>query len=145
MGVVFLVVGIKRTLAECRRGRHGPEVVDDDQAGLSDMGDNEYEARALGLDRDNTFVRRRLAQKLTFLVEDTTRIGDPDEVELQKYLAANAERYRSEPRISFSAGLLQRETPDRRRGRRKGRAWDHLGERYPARRSTAPRCQLFPG
>jgi hypothetical protein len=59
------------------------------------------EAQELGLDRDDTIVRRRLAQKLTFLVEETTRIGDPDEVELQKYLAANAERYRSQPRISF--------------------------------------------
>jgi hypothetical protein len=59
------------------------------------------EARALGLDRDDTIVRRRLAQKLTFLVEETTRIGDPDDVELQKLQAANAERYRLEPRLAF--------------------------------------------
>jgi hypothetical protein len=59
------------------------------------------EARALGLDQDDTIVRRRLAQKLTFLVEETTRIGDPDDIELQKLRAANAERYRSEPRLSF--------------------------------------------
>jgi hypothetical protein len=59
------------------------------------------EARALGLDRDDTIVRRRLAQKLTFLVEETTRIADPDDLALQEFQAANAERYRSQPRLSF--------------------------------------------
>lgn len=59
------------------------------------------EARALGLDQDDTIIRRRLAQKLTFLVDETTRIGDPDDLELQKYQAVNAERYRSDPRLSF--------------------------------------------
>ena len=40
------------------------------------------EARALGLDQNDTIVRRRLAQKLNFLVEDTSRIADPGEDEL---------------------------------------------------------------
>ena len=35
------------------------------------------EAKALGLDQNDTIVRRRLAQKLTFLVEDTSRIVEP--------------------------------------------------------------------
>src|SRR4051812_24882196 len=60
------------------------------------------EARALGLDRGDTIVRRRLAQKLTFLVDDTTRIADPSEDELRRYYTDHAERYRDEPRISFS-------------------------------------------
>ncbi len=59
------------------------------------------EARALGLDRDDTIIRRRLAQKLLFLVEDTVRIGDPDERELRRFLEANAARYRSAPTLSF--------------------------------------------
>ena len=59
------------------------------------------EARALGLDLDDTIVRRRLAQKLTFLIEETARIADPDDFELQKYLAANAERYLLPARLSF--------------------------------------------
>jgi hypothetical protein len=59
------------------------------------------EARSLGLDRDDTIVRRRLAQKLAFLVEDTARIADPDERQLRAFQEANAERYRSEPRLSF--------------------------------------------
>ena len=33
------------------------------------------EARALGLDQNDTIVRRRLAQKLEFLVQDTSRLA----------------------------------------------------------------------
>ena len=33
------------------------------------------EARAMGLDEGDTIVRRRLAQKMTFLLEDTARIA----------------------------------------------------------------------
>ncbi len=59
------------------------------------------EARALGLDRDDTIVRRRLAQKLTFLIEDTTGIADPGEDELRRFFATRAERYRTENHVSF--------------------------------------------
>ncbi len=59
------------------------------------------EARALGLDQDDTIVRRRLAQKLTFLVEDTTRIADPGEDELQHFFATRAERYGTNKQVSF--------------------------------------------
>jgi hypothetical protein len=60
------------------------------------------EARSLGLDQNDTIVRRRLAQKLTFLVEDTSRIADPSEDELRRFYAAHAERYRTDPLVSFS-------------------------------------------
>jgi hypothetical protein len=60
------------------------------------------EARSLGLDQNDTIVRRRLAQKLTFLVEDTSRIADPSEDELRRFYAAHAERYRTNPLVSFS-------------------------------------------
>jgi hypothetical protein len=59
------------------------------------------EARALGLDRDDTVVRRRLAQKLTFIVEDTSRIADPSEDELRRFHGEHAERYQTDPRITF--------------------------------------------
>jgi hypothetical protein len=59
------------------------------------------EARALGLDRDDTIVRRRLAQKLVFLIEDTSRIAEPGEDELRSFYAAHSERYRTESVVSF--------------------------------------------
>jgi PPIC-type PPIASE domain len=60
------------------------------------------EARALGLDENDTIVRRRLAQKLAFLVEDTSRIADPDEAELRRVYTKHAGRYLEEPRATFS-------------------------------------------
>ena len=49
------------------------------------------EAKALGLDQNDTIVRRRLAQKLTFLVDDTSRIVEPADEELRRFYDANAE------------------------------------------------------
>nr|WP_246504972.1 peptidylprolyl isomerase [Microvirga antarctica] len=59
------------------------------------------EARALGLDQNDTIVRRRLAQKLTFLIEDTTSIADPSEDELRRFFATRAEHHRTEAQVSF--------------------------------------------
>lgn len=59
------------------------------------------EARALGLDQHDTVVRRRLAQKLSFLVEDTSRIADPSEGELRRFHSEHAERYQADARITF--------------------------------------------
>ena len=60
------------------------------------------EAKALGLDQNDTIVRRRLAQKLTFLIGDTSRIVDPNEGELRRFYDANAERFRADARVSFT-------------------------------------------
>jgi hypothetical protein len=57
------------------------------------------EAVALGLDRDDTVVRRRLRQKYEFVA--IADAAEPHEAELKAYLQRNAERYASEPRISF--------------------------------------------
>src|SRR6185436_16276328 len=51
------------------------------------------EALALGLDRDDTIVRRRLAQKMEFLTDDITSAAEPEEAVLQQFLATNAARY----------------------------------------------------
>lgn len=59
------------------------------------------EARALGLDRDDTVVRRRLAQKLTFIIEDTSRIAYPSDAELRRFHGEHGERYKTDPRITF--------------------------------------------
>ena len=60
------------------------------------------EARALGLDDNDVIVRRRLAQKLTFLIDDTLRRAEPSENELQQFYEAHAQRFRSDARISFT-------------------------------------------
>lgn len=60
------------------------------------------EALAMGLDKDDTIVRRRLAQKLEFLMGDASGVAEPDDATLQAYYEANAEKYREPPRLSFS-------------------------------------------
>ncbi len=59
------------------------------------------EARDLGLDKDDTVVNRRLAQKLAFLVEDTARIAEPSEEELERFHGAHGARFRTPARRSF--------------------------------------------
>jgi peptidyl-prolyl cis-trans isomerase C len=60
------------------------------------------EALALGLDRDDTIIRRRLAQKLEFLTEDLAISRDPKPSELLAYFEGNRERYQVQPRLSFT-------------------------------------------
>ncbi len=69
------------------------------------------EARRLGLDRDDTVVRRRLRQKMEFLVEDAIAPADPTDAELAAYLAAHPAPFRREPTYSFQHVFLR---PERR-------------------------------
>jgi hypothetical protein len=59
------------------------------------------EAQALGLDRGDTIVKRRLAQKLEFLAEDTSALRDPGAAELKAWFAQNRERFAQPGRLSF--------------------------------------------
>ena len=59
------------------------------------------EARRLGLDQNDTIIRRRLVQKLTFLTEDIATAAEPTEVELRTFYNENIDRYRLPQRISF--------------------------------------------
>jgi len=60
------------------------------------------EAVAMGLDKDDTIVRRRMAQKLEFLTQDLAALAEPDDAELAAFLADNAERFAEPARLSFS-------------------------------------------
>jgi len=59
------------------------------------------EALALGLDRDDTIVKRRLAQKMEFLAEDISNLSEPEPGELKMWFAKNADRFALPPRASF--------------------------------------------
>ncbi|WP_428410397.1 peptidyl-prolyl cis-trans isomerase [Hyphococcus sp.] len=59
------------------------------------------EAVAMGLDADDTIVRRRMRQKLDFLVEDTAAGEEPTEEELKAWFVDHADLYRLPRRISF--------------------------------------------
>jgi hypothetical protein len=67
------------------------------------------EALALGLDRDDTIVRRRMRQKLEFLSEDIAPVADPDEAALTRHLVEHADAYRIEPRIALRQVFVSRD------------------------------------
>lgn len=72
------------------------------------------EARELGLDQNDTIVRRRLAQKMEFLVQDTARLAEPGEDELRRFYEGARERYRMPSRISFTQIYFKTEAGARR-------------------------------
>lgn len=60
------------------------------------------EATALGIDRNDTVIRRLLRQRLEFVAEDVVALTEPSDDELNAYLHAHADSFRTETRISFS-------------------------------------------
>ena len=72
------------------------------------------EAVAMGLDANDTIVRRRMRQKLEFLLEDATASEEPSEAELGAWLADRAEDYRLPERRAVRQVLA---SADRRGGR----------------------------
>ena len=59
------------------------------------------EGLALGLDRGDTIVKRRLAQKMEFLAEDVSALRDPSVDELKEWYAKNRSHFSLPSRITF--------------------------------------------
>jgi hypothetical protein len=59
------------------------------------------EALAMGLDRNDTIVRRRMAQKVQFLGEDIAATATPDEAALRAFFEKNADKYAQAGNVSF--------------------------------------------
>ncbi len=86
-----------------RRTGRAPSAVEE-QALVDAWIDDEVlyrEARALGLDRGDVVIRRRLVQSMGFLLEGESALAEPSDDELRAHLAANAERFAVPPRLSF--------------------------------------------
>lgn len=60
------------------------------------------EAMVLGLDKDDTVIRRRLRQKLEFVSDDIAAQTEPTDADLNAYLKAHPEAFRVEPTFTFS-------------------------------------------
>ena len=58
------------------------------------------EGVAIGFDRDDVVIRRRVAQKMSFVADGMVPTV-PDDSELQQWLEANAENYRFAPRYTL--------------------------------------------
>jgi hypothetical protein len=69
------------------------------------------EALALGLDKNDTIVRRRLAQKMEFVFEDVAKLREPAAGELKAWFEGSAERFALPGRVTFRHLYF---SPDRR-------------------------------
>lgn len=71
------------------------------------------EGQALGLDRNDQIIKRRVAQKMDFLAADVAALQEPDKGELERWYAAHAERFAVPPHLGFRQLYF---SPDRHRG-----------------------------
>jgi len=71
------------------------------------------EALAMGLDDDDTIIRRRLAQKLEFLTQDIAQLAVASEEELKAYMGKSREKYETPAKITITHIYF---SPDKRKG-----------------------------
>jgi len=69
------------------------------------------EALAMGLDKDDTIVKRRMAQKMEFLAEDVSASREPTTGELKAWFAKNTAMFTQPARVTFRHLYF---SPDRR-------------------------------
>ena len=67
------------------------------------------EALAMGLDKGDMIIRRRMRQKMQFLFEDVAALAEPTEEELQAYLDENEDDFSIDPEYTFSHVYLNPE------------------------------------
>jgi parvulin-like peptidyl-prolyl isomerase len=68
------------------------------------------EARALGLDQGDYVIRRRMVQKMLYLMDDTaTETFSPSEADLQRYFQSHQEVYRGVSTVTFTHVFIDNE------------------------------------
>jgi hypothetical protein len=72
------------------------------------------EGLALGLDKDDTIVKRRMAQKMQFLAEDVAAAQAPTTDDLRRWYEQVSDQFAAPPRVSFRHLYF---SPDRRGAR----------------------------
>ena len=100
------------------------------------------EARKLGLEHEDVIIRRRLAQKLQFVVGDRALLEAPSDQALRSYFDRHQERYRVAERLNFSHVFF---SPERRNNAAEDASdalrsihdknWRELGDSFMLRRT----------
>jgi hypothetical protein len=67
------------------------------------------EALAMGLDKNDSVIRRRLAQKIEFITSDLAALAEPTEAELSNYLSIHSEQFSISARIDFEQVFINPE------------------------------------
>ena len=69
------------------------------------------EGMALGLDRDDELIRRRVRQKFEVIAEEESARSMPSDADLEAYLTANAGRFIAPAKVSFEQIFFDRHGP----------------------------------
>jgi hypothetical protein len=82
------------------------------------------EGVALGLDRNDEIIKRRVAQKMDFLAADVAALQEPSNAELREWFSQNSSRFALSPHASFRHLYF---SPDRRGKAARSDAMSALG------------------
>jgi hypothetical protein len=106
-----------------------------DSATLAQLVDRDVEEEmlfrrgvALGLDRDDEIVRRRIVQKMEFLLNDVNAPAEPSEAELLAFFNSHAERYATPDRATFSHVFFSAENGESAARQRAGDALNRIAQ-----------------
>ena len=83
------------------------------------------EALAMGLDKNDEIVKRRMAQKMQFLAEDVAAAREPTAAELKSWFEKNSTKFAQPPRLSLRHLYF---SPDRRGNRARDDAQEALAK-----------------
>lgn len=102
---IDITPGLQNRILDQWQAQMGRAPTPDEASGLLEQWIKEEiyyrEAKTLGLDDNDTIIRRRLAQKLTFLNEDLANAQSPGTEELEAFFLENAADYAEPARFSF--------------------------------------------
>ncbi len=104
------------------------------------------EAQRLGLGDDDTIIKRRLAQKMDFLVSGESKSTTPSDAELKAWFDANRDKFAAPERRSFvhiylspekHGGTIERVAANTLQNLQSGADWKSLGDPFIQKRSYA--------
>lgn len=103
--IVISAADIERLSVNWSKSRNRPPTEDELQNLVDSYIREEVfyrEALALGLDQEDTILRRRMVQKMEFLSNDLAELHTPDEIDLNEYFLGHQDRYELPARVSFT-------------------------------------------
>lgn len=102
--VIVTREAISQVIEQFRKTWQRPPSKEETAALVDDLVRSEIyyrEAIAMGLDRDDTVMKRRLRQKMEFILEDITAGMEPTDAELAAFMKKYSDRYLVDPQLSF--------------------------------------------
>ncbi|QDP01922.1 peptidyl-prolyl cis-trans isomerase [Thalassotalea sp. PS06] len=71
------------------------------------------EARSLGLDSNDGVIRKRLRQKMEFMIQDIAGASPPSDEELKRFFVEHQKKYQQQGAFSFSQVFMSHDVPQK--------------------------------